>query len=199
MGANTRRRSCSLLVLVVCAAAALLAGFSWNAGRAHRLLTQTREAQSRGDHSGTLQLATKLLRVDPDLIEARRAAASSAVALGLAEEAITHLRWVESKGGLSGHDCFLLAEASLIQGKATTAEEYFQQALVLSPGLHAARSRLIYLLALQCRVREATAQRYDLLRQGVWSTEHLLYLAKPEDLMLSGTHQKILISSVCFQ
>jgi Tfp pilus assembly protein PilF len=58
-----------------------------------------------------------------------------------------------------------LGDLWLASGRAGEAEVRLNQALSLDPNLTPARLQLADLLSVQCRTREAAAQRYYLLRR----------------------------------
>lgn len=180
---HTKRRWRVVAVLTVGLLMAI--ALFWRQGVERWLLGQTRQALANNNYAYALHSSTRLLTYSPESLEARRAAIRSAQMLQLYEPVFEHLRWLESHGELTGSDVALLGDLSFELGRAADAERYLKQALDVDPRLNAARSRLIHLLSIQCRTLEALAHRHELLRRRVWTTEGLMYMAKPDDLMKS--------------
>lgn len=156
-----------------------------NSATQRRLRTRAQQAFARHDYAQALQLSKQLLQYEPNSLEAWRFTAESARQLGRFQEAIPFFRRIESANALTADEAFNLGELWLATGHASDAESSLRRAVSIDPMLHTARRRLIELLATECRTYEAIAQRNELLRRGVWKTEDLLALAKPDDLVES--------------
>ena len=182
---DSKRRRYFLTVFAIALAAIglVVLGSFWKSALEQRYLTQARRALANNDYPQAYRLSAKLLEYRPDSLEARRTAAKSARVLGHSKQAIGHLRWIESAGASTAGDYLLMGEVSLDRGRPSDAEEYFNRALTFEPGFHAARLQLIHLLSVECRIYEALAHRHELLRRKAWTTEQLMYMAKPADLM----------------
>ncbi|MBW3597169.1 MAG: VCBS repeat-containing protein, partial [Planctomycetes bacterium] len=184
MPAKQKRFSCVLLSLAALCVCALVGYATWTKLVPQWLSQQTRKALQEQDFIRALRLANHLLRRQPNSPEALRAAAEASAKLGQADVALRHYRRLcETDATITAYDHLAMGELQLQRKRLSEAKRHFASALSQDPNLHPARLALIYALSVECRPYAALDHRYRLLRQGVWTVENLLYLAKPEDLM----------------
>jgi tetratricopeptide (TPR) repeat protein len=158
---------------------------AWKRAGLRRLVDQMQYALDRGDYYLANDLATRLLERQSESEDGLRAAAESARMLGRNADALGHFRRLQATAGVTHVDLLEMGELSWLEHHPNEAERYFREAVEQAPRQHTARFKLVALFAAQCRLYDATAERQALLRQGVWTTEDLMFLGKPEDLVES--------------
>jgi tetratricopeptide (TPR) repeat protein len=184
MSPKQRRFARVLIPLTALCVCAFIGYALWTRFAPQWLAQQTREALQEQDFTRAWRLADLLLQRKPDSPDALRAAGEAAAQLGQTELALRYYeRLRETGASITASDHLAIGELQLRRNRPSEAERHFRAALSQDPDLYRARLNLIYVLSVECRTYAARSHRYRLLREGVWTTEDLLYLAKPEDLM----------------
>ncbi len=140
-------------------------------------LTAARNAFKKGDHHQALVICTELLKKQKDSPTLLLMAGESSSRLERYEEAIKlYDRVSDSSISDASTARWAAGEVSLQLGRMSETIVRMEQALALDAGNDRARERLIYLLNLAGRRWDALPHLLELLRQGKFSAQQLLYL-----------------------
>lgn len=178
-----------LRTFIVVAACALFGWFThtaWKYTTIEQLESQTSEALRSGNYAEARSLAMSLLRHHADSIVGQRAIARASWKLQRVDAALAlYDQLLRQHADLAAIDYFALGEIMMQENDPIAAEQYLRLALARDEDLHVARRSLLKLLSIECRHEEAVLQRQQLLLRGVWTTQDLMDLAKPGDVLVS--------------